>query len=73
MLSHVDTDTLLIELDQRHHQAAMQRLATTCSRGQERHAGRLRWTVGTVLLRAGGRLLGEDAVLGSGTALGSAR
>lgn len=70
MVPHVDTETLLAELDQRHQQAAMHRLAVACNQRQGRHAGRLRWALGTTLLRLGGLVLGETELLESNAAIG---
>lgn len=70
MVPHVDTKTLLVELDQRHQEAAMHRLAITCSRNGEWHAGRLRMAVGNALLRLGGLVLGENELLGPDAATG---
>ena len=63
MVPHVDTKTLLVELDQRHHQAALHRLATACNQSQETTTGRLRWALGSVLLRLGALVLGGDRLL----------
>jgi hypothetical protein len=70
MVPHVDTDTLLVELDRRHQQAAVQRLATACNRSPERHAGRLRWAVGSVLLQMGTLVLGDDGLVRSNATSG---
>jgi hypothetical protein len=60
MVPHVDTDTLLAELYQRRHEAAMKRLATAYNRSHERRTGRLRWALGTALLEMGVRVLGDQ-------------
>ena len=66
MIAHVDTDTLLVELDQRHHQADMHRLAIASKRSHERQTGRLRWALGSVLLRLGALALGDDGLVRRG-------
>lgn len=65
MVPHVDTDTLLFELDQRRKQAAMHRLAAACKLGQESHTGRLGPLLGSVLIWAGALVLGDDRLLHS--------
>jgi hypothetical protein len=65
MVPHVDTDTLLVELDQRHQQAAMQRLAVAYHRSQERHTGPIRMALGSILLRLGALVIGDDGLLRS--------
>jgi hypothetical protein len=70
MVPHVDTDTLLVELDQRHHLATMHRLATECDRTHIRDTGRLRWALGSVLLRLGAVVLGDDELMRSNAVSG---
>lgn len=60
---HVDTETLLVELDQRHHQAAMHQLAASCNPTQAARGSRVRWALGSRLLRLGQVVLGEDTLV----------
>lgn len=68
MVPHVDTNTLLVELDQRRDQVALQRLASSCNRSQERRAGPVRWALGNALLRLGALVMGEERLLASNSA-----
>lgn len=70
MVPHVNTATLLVELDHRHQQAAMQRLASACKRNHRTYAGRLRWAVGSVLLQTGTLVVGDDALVRSNVTSG---
>jgi hypothetical protein len=73
MVPHVDTHTVLVELDQRHRQAAVRRLVTACNPNQARPIGPVRWALGSVLLRAGALVVGDDRLLRSGAANGGSR
>ncbi len=70
MVPHVNTDTLLVELDRRQQQAAMQRLAGACNRGHKTDARRLRWVVGTLLLQIGTLVLGDEGLVRSNATSG---
>lgn len=54
-------DALLFELQERRQQAAMLRLARTCTQSQATHDRRLRLALGSALLRLGTLVSGADA------------
>lgn len=65
MFPHPDMDAVLFELNERRRQADLRRLVRESRQSQPRSARRLRWALGSTLLRLGVAVLGDDAWLHS--------
>jgi hypothetical protein len=63
MFPDPNMDAALFEIEERHRQADLHRLAGACRRADVSEAGRLRWALGSFLLRLGAIVSGEDAWL----------